>query len=120
MENPKTDRTIAKIIQRCWEDDAFKARFIAQPNAILKEEGVDVPAGLEIKVVQNTENVQYLAIPAKATGQLTDNALDGVVGGAGGTFTTTSKITFLRKLPLTGMGGPGTHDSGDYCIPPPC
>jgi hypothetical protein len=116
MDN--TQNAIAKIIKQCWDDDKFRARFVAQPNAVLKEHGVDVPADMEIKVVQNTENVQYLPIPVKPD-ELSDKALDGVAGGAGGTFSSSmAKKIEIRKL--TGMGGPGTHDAGNYCIPYPC
>ncbi len=123
MDNPKTEGAIAKIIQRCWEDDGYQARFMKEPHAVLKEAGVEVPEGLQIKVVQNTDDVQYLAIPAKpgaASGELDDSALEGVAGGAGGSFSLSkSKKLFIKKIPMTGLGG-GTHDPGNACIPNPC
>jgi len=111
-----TQGVIAKIIKRCWEDAKFQQRFVSQPNSVLKEYGVDVPADLEIKVVLNTDNVHYLAVPTKPGDQLSDASLDAVVGGA-------ISPTFAHKIAikkLTGMGGPGTHDPGPYCIPYPC
>ena len=114
MDN--TQSAIAKIIKRCWEDEKFQARFISQPHAVLKEHGVDIPTDLEIKVVQNTDTVQYLAIPTRPD-QLSEGALDAVAGGAGISPTFAKKIEYRK---LTGMGGPGTHDPGPYCIPYPC
>jgi hypothetical protein len=116
MSDPKMDQAIAKIIKRCWDDSKYQTRFMSEPHAVLKEEGVDVPQGLTLKVVQNTENVHYLAIPPKPTDQLSDRDLEGVAGGAG---TFQLKSNFLKNIKLTGVGG-GTHDPGRYCIPNPC
>jgi hypothetical protein len=112
----KTQDAMGKIIKRCWEDNAFQKRFMSEPHAVLKEYGVEVPSDMEFKVVQNTDNVHYFAIPAKPSDELSEGALDQVSGGTG--------IIFQQKLKyeikkLTGVGG-GTHDPGMYCIAAPC
>ena len=117
MNDPKTQQALTKIIQKCWEDSKFQARFVAEPAAVLKEEGVDVPKGLDLKVVVNSENVHHLAIPSKPGAQLPDEALDQVAGGA--VTLQMDRVRFIRRIPLTGLGG-GTHDPGNGCIPNPC
>lgn len=119
MNDPKG--AISKIIQRCWDDRKFQDRFVAEPSSVLKEEGIEVPKGLEIKVVVNTDTVHHLAIPAKPSGQLGDEALDAVAGGAGRQLSSSSSssLSFVRQMPLTGLGG-GTHDPGNACLPNPC
>ena len=54
-ENP-----MQKIIARCWEDEEFKKRLIADPAKILDAEGVSVPDGVSIRVVEDTEQIRTL------------------------------------------------------------
>ena len=69
-----------QIIAKCWADEAFKAKLLADPAATLKAEGAEVPAGLTVKAVENTDQVFHLVIPAKPT-DLSDEDLDKVAGG---------------------------------------
>ena len=69
-----------QIIAKCWADEAFKAKLLADPAATLKAEGAEVPAGLTVKAVENTDQVFHLVIPAKPT-DLSDEDLDKVAAG---------------------------------------
>ena len=60
-ENP-----MQKIIARCWEDEEFKKRLMADLAKILGAEGVNVPDGVSIRVVEDTEQVRTLIIPPGA------------------------------------------------------
>jgi hypothetical protein len=75
-ENP-----MQKIIARCWEDEEFKKRLMADPAKILDAEGVSVPDGVSIRVVEDTEQVRTLIIPP-APSHLDDDQLNGITGGA--------------------------------------
>jgi len=75
-ENP-----MQKIIARCWEDEEFKKRLIADPAKILDAEGVSVPDGVSIRVVEDTEQIRTLIIPS-APSHLDDDQLKGITGGA--------------------------------------
>ena len=48
-----------------------------------------MPAGGELRVVENTDKICYLALPAKPSDELTPSQLQGV---AGGSFMTTVKL----------------------------
>ena len=74
---------LGKVIARAWRDPAFKAKLIADPQAVLREAGMAVPAGATVKVVQNTGTHLHFVLPPKPVGQLSDEALDEVAGGAG-------------------------------------
>jgi len=76
----KKAASYGKIIARAWRDPAFKAKLIANPGAILKEAGVTVPAGVTLKVVENTDTHFHLVLPAKPTGELSDESLDKAAG----------------------------------------
>ena len=72
---------LGKIIAKAWRDPAFKADLIANPAAALKAEGIDVPAGMAVTVVENTDKLFHLVLPPVPTDELSDEALDAVAGG---------------------------------------
>ena len=47
---------LARLFAACWKDEALKARFMADPKAVLKEHGLDVPDNLDVKVVENADD----------------------------------------------------------------
>jgi len=76
-----TDTAFAKIVAKAWRDPVFKAELIANPAAALKAEGIDVPAGMTVTVVENTDKQFHLVLPPVPTDELSDEALDAVAGG---------------------------------------
>jgi hypothetical protein len=75
------ENAFGKIIAKAWRDPAFKAELIANPAAVLKAEGVDVPAGMTVTVVENTDRQFHLVLPPVPSDELSDEALDAVAGG---------------------------------------
>ena len=53
----------AKVVAKAMSDEAFKNELKANPRKVLAEEGIEVPEGKEIKVVENTRDEAYLVIP---------------------------------------------------------
>jgi len=74
-ENP-----VQKIIARCWEDEEFKKRLIADPAKTFDAEGVNVPDGISIRVLEDTDQVQTLIIPP-APFHIDDDQLKCITGG---------------------------------------
>ena len=71
----------AQLIARAWQDDGFKQRLLTDPKAAVAEAvGIDVPSGIEIRVVEETPNTLYLVIPQNQT-ELSDEQLDAASGG---------------------------------------
>jgi len=82
MPENDTAPDFAKIIAKAWRDRAFKAELIANPAAALKAEGIDVPAGMAVTVLENTDKQLHLVLPPVPTDdELSDEALDSVAGG---------------------------------------
>jgi Nitrile hydratase, alpha chain len=77
----ENDNDFGKIVAKAWRDPAFKAELIANPAAALKAEGIDVPAGMTVTVVENTDKQFHLVLPPVPTDELCDEALDAVAGG---------------------------------------
>ena len=74
---------LAHVIQTCLKDPALKAKLIANPASVLSEHGVKIPAGMTVKVVENTSQVFHLVLPntAAGTGKLSDEELASAAGG---------------------------------------
>ena len=82
MSNEEQGKKMDQLIAKCWADDGFKQKLLADPAATLKAEGVALPAGLTVKALENTDSVFHLVIPAKPTA-LSDEDLDKVAAGGG-------------------------------------
>ena len=93
----ENDTVFGKIIAKAWRDPVFKAELIANPAAALKAEGIDVPAGMTVTVVENTDKQFHLVLPPKPTGELSDGALDGVAGGYSGRFAAEIQFFYGRS-----------------------
>ena len=78
---PENDNEFGKIIAKAWRDPAFKAALIANPAAALKAEGIEVPDGITVTVLENTDKQFHLVLPPVPTDELSDEALDRVAGG---------------------------------------
>jgi hypothetical protein len=85
MEQSQVMDMYNRMVAKCWADAGFKARLLASPAEVLKVEGVELPAGIEFRIVENTPTVQYwvLPLPPKEAGELDDEQLSRVSGGSG-------------------------------------
>jgi len=55
-----------QIIKKAWEDPAFKSSLLSDPKEAIKAAfGVEIPAGIELKAVEETSSQYYLVIPPK-------------------------------------------------------
>ena len=55
----------AKLIAKVWSDEAFKERLLTDSRAVLEAEGISVPPGVDVKVVEQTETQLFVVIPQK-------------------------------------------------------
>ena len=74
---------LASLFAACWKDEALKARFMADPKAVLAEYDMAVPDGMDVKVVENADNCVHITMPADPTGsmELSDEELSHAAGG---------------------------------------
>ena len=52
-----------EVVSKCWEDEAYKKRFVEDPEAVLSEAGFEVEEGVTYKVIEQPKLVKYLVIP---------------------------------------------------------
>ncbi len=77
------DNPLQKVITKCWDDEAFKERLLADPAATLAAEGVQVPEGTTVKVAVVTADVRAPLIWPLPSAELRDEELAGIAAGAG-------------------------------------
>jgi hypothetical protein len=68
------------LVARAWSDEALKERLMDDPRSVLEEFGIDVPADVELRVVEDTDEVRHLVLPASPTDDLDDEELTASVG----------------------------------------
>ena len=59
---------------------------MADPKAVLAEHGIDVPAGIDVNVVENSDNTVHITMPKAPDGheELSMEELSQAAGGGGG------------------------------------
>ena len=64
-----------------YKSFAYRSGAVAEPRAVLKEFGVELPAEVEIRVWDSSAEVRYLVLPQRPsdTDDLTDDELAGLV-----------------------------------------
>jgi len=112
-----------EIIAKCWQDAAFKQRFLSDPKKVLSEYQIDVPAGLDLQVVENTDKKMFITLPMKPpVGELSDNQLDAVSGGAQvaqpAQLTPNAALASkLRTILVHTSNNDNTCSKGKECVP---
>jgi hypothetical protein len=82
MNQGQSGRAWGKIVAKAWADDSFKKRLMSNPNAVLKENGLEVDPGIQVKVIEDTEKLRHITLPPKPTeGELSEEQLSMAAGG---------------------------------------
>jgi hypothetical protein len=65
MANRVTEhrKKMAKVVAKAWSDESFKNKLFSDPKTVLEANGIDVPPGLTVKVVEQTKELVYIVIP---------------------------------------------------------
>lgn len=82
MNAEQPNQQWGQIVAKAWANEGFKGRLLANPGVVLQEEGMVILAGFQVKVVEDTDKVLHLTLPAKpGQGELSEEDLDRVAGG---------------------------------------
>ena len=65
MKPDEFQKAYAKLVAAAWADESVKQRLIESPKQVLKEYGVEMPEGIDIRVFENSDNIVNLVIPMK-------------------------------------------------------
>ncbi len=64
-----------QIVAKAWADTDFKARLMADPQAVLREHGIEPEPGVELRVVEDSPGARHLILPACPAGDLVEEEL---------------------------------------------
>ena len=56
------------VVEKYYGDPEFKMRMDADPTAVLKAEGLEIPEGSEVKLLFNTESLVHIVLPTPPAG----------------------------------------------------
>lgn len=77
----QTSKLIGELMAKSWVDESFKKRLLENATETLKAEGVLIPEGIKVNVVENTGNVLNFVLPTNPAAELSDTDLEMVAGG---------------------------------------
>lgn len=74
---------LATLFADSWKDETLRARLLDDPSTVLTEYGLDVPEGVQVQVVANTENTVHITLPSEPVDEsiLSDEEIQEAAGG---------------------------------------
>jgi hypothetical protein len=82
MNTEQQAKQWGQIVTKASQDVKFRNRLLADPATVVKESGLEVPAGVQLRVLENSDYVLHLVLPPLQTEkELSDAELEGVAGG---------------------------------------
>ena len=69
-------KQFGQVVARAWDDEAFKGRLLAEPKAVLAQEGVPFPPEVEVRIHENTPTAVHLALPPRPIAGSSDAQAD--------------------------------------------
>jgi hypothetical protein len=51
------------VINKSWDDPEYKRRLLADPATVLRAEGVNLPKGVRVRVIEDTDKLLHLVLP---------------------------------------------------------
>jgi|WetSurMetagenome_2_1015567.scaffolds.fasta_scaffold298261_2 hypothetical protein len=80
MMNQTFEKAWSQIVAKAWSDELFKKRLLADPAAVLKEHGIELPTEVAVKVVEDSAKVVHLILPNPPV-ELSEEEMNQVAGG---------------------------------------
>jgi len=65
MDRGEFQKAYGRIVAKAWADEDFKQRLLSDPTTVLKENGINVPEGVDFNVLESTDNLIYLLLPPR-------------------------------------------------------
>jgi hypothetical protein len=96
MTKEEFQQELSPLVTRAWSDDEFRQRLLSDPEAVLRENGIKMPAGTKPRFAMDGDSVSFECIPETPADEspLREDALAAVVGGANDLPTETVKFIY--------------------------
>lgn len=76
-------REFEDFMGRVSGDPELRGKMRADPSGVLEEQGIGIPRGAEIRVVEDSAAVRHFVLPPDPNAILSDDRLAGFAGGSG-------------------------------------
>ena len=76
----------AKIVAKAWLDEDYKQRLLTDAASVMKEEGMEVPEGVKLNVVEATDTETWMVLPPKPENGQIEEAQEHLAAGMLPTF----------------------------------
>ncbi len=80
MDQEQFQKAYGKLVAKAWADEDFKAKLLADPMAVFKENELTVPEGIEVRMVENTTDTMHFILPPQPSDELSDEELEASGG----------------------------------------
>lgn len=57
-----------QVVAKAWGNEMFRKKLVRDPAATLQQEGVELPAGVQVVVVEDTATTIHFVLPNKPIG----------------------------------------------------
>ena len=74
------DKQWSLIVAKAWADEDFKSRLLSNPKAVMREHGLEMAPEVQVKVLEDTDQVIHFTLPANPSGELSEEELSPVAG----------------------------------------
>ncbi|MFB2876325.1 NHLP leader peptide family RiPP precursor [Floridanema aerugineum] len=114
--------TQVQLLTRILRDSEFRNRLIADPKGVMAEKGLNVPADVQVTVLQETPSHYYLVLPAfdfpelEAGRELSDEELEFVAGGMSNEAFDLLMSTVSLASDIAAVANPFTAIPAFYCM----
>ena len=65
MKPDDFQKAYGKLVASAWADEAIKQRLIDSPEKVLEEYGIEVPEGIEVRILIDSAAERHIIIPEK-------------------------------------------------------
>ena len=62
-DNEREVAVAAQVVANAWRDEAYRAALLANPSAVLADAGLNLGDGVDVTVLEDTDEVRHLAVP---------------------------------------------------------
>lgn len=62
-DKPEFQKVWLKVVAKAWADEEYKARLLEEPAAVLQAEGLELPSGRVVRVIEAAPGEALFVLP---------------------------------------------------------
>ncbi len=80
MDKEQFEKAYGKLVAKAFEEDDFKAKLLADPKKIFKENGIEIPEKVKVNILENKNDLVNFVLPMDMS-ELDEDDLQLLTGG---------------------------------------